>query len=378
MNKGNRLYFDVDGIRLFHYEGNVEILHLPDFITTICRQAFANNQTIVKVILPLGLKRIDQRAFYKCQHLKTLTLPSSIEFIGKEAFYGCSNLRKVTWSNETGNVEIGTGAFQNCSSLQDFSFPIGIKNIPSKVLKDCRSLETVNFQDAESFFEDSIENCNKIKTTYCYENSVADVYLQLLLLKSVLLHPDNSNLPYEIVHIGKSKHSSKTNELIEKAEEFTMCELGFSLPDNFLDHLTDVDDMTRHFITRLWRDKRSNSLEQLIEDKIKDYKQDTLSLEEIVGDNLLYRRIQLCLSIEELSNVAHVPFNFIFQYEENTTQNIFKNLNYVKNLLYHLKLSKEQAFTSGFVFYKVLGSKIKQGNVNFMRLHLDNKYYKNL
>ena len=60
-------------------------------VTVIAKNAFFNNGFDGKLVLPEGLKRIEDDAFYSCKKLTgELKLPESLEYIGEEAFQFCN------------------------------------------------------------------------------------------------------------------------------------------------------------------------------------------------------------------------------------------------------------------------------------------------
>lgn len=75
-------------------------IEVPDFIkgrsvTCIGKRAFAGNETLAEVILPMGLRRIEAEAFSGCPLLKLVEIPISVKSFGKGAFSDCPNLRTI-------------------------------------------------------------------------------------------------------------------------------------------------------------------------------------------------------------------------------------------------------------------------------------------
>ena len=107
---------------LTHYYGNGGVVEIPEnlLLVEIAQFAFSNSEyipkepweldpddpstsklwfigdnTITKVIIPEGVKKINAYAFANLTALETVVLPSTLEAIEYGAFYGCSKLSKV-------------------------------------------------------------------------------------------------------------------------------------------------------------------------------------------------------------------------------------------------------------------------------------------
>ncbi len=162
---GNRTYFsetiDVEvknpwirtGPSLTHYFGNGGTVTVPSDLnfTDIGQFAFSNfdyvdkvegvdeisdedpnntkvqylgENTITKVILPVGIEKIGPYAFAGLTALEEVVIPYTVEAIEYGAFYGCTSLTTVSYIDENGktisgeglkNVKlINMGAFQDC------------------------------------------------------------------------------------------------------------------------------------------------------------------------------------------------------------------------------------------------------------------------
>ena len=80
--------------------GKYTQLSLKNGTTVIADFAFENQNNIVNVVLPEGIKTIGYRAFSNCTSLKSIYIPDSIENIDYDAFYNC-NLDKVYFTNQS-------------------------------------------------------------------------------------------------------------------------------------------------------------------------------------------------------------------------------------------------------------------------------------
>ena len=60
-------------------------------VTKICTVAFYNSQ-LTSIVIPEGVKTIDQKAFYNCPNLEKITIPSTVNSL-YEAIYKCPKLK---------------------------------------------------------------------------------------------------------------------------------------------------------------------------------------------------------------------------------------------------------------------------------------------
>jgi len=81
---------------------------VADGTTVIGEGAFRGSQNLGEVVLPYGLKRIEDSAFENCSNLSVVDIPETVTYIGANAFCGC-NISAVNIPE--GVQRIGEGAF---------------------------------------------------------------------------------------------------------------------------------------------------------------------------------------------------------------------------------------------------------------------------
>lgn len=118
--------FTMDGTTLVKYNGHQADLTLPDFITTIGKDAFSANVSLRSIVIPKAVKTIDYAAFEKCTNLQSVSIPESVRTIGSSAFSGCTSLRNITIPHKVDSI--GSGAFAGCTSLSSVSVSNQNKN----------------------------------------------------------------------------------------------------------------------------------------------------------------------------------------------------------------------------------------------------------
>lgn len=76
-------------------------------------------------------------AFYNCWELSSIEIPKSVILLGNHSFASCSSLSSVIFeSGRSETIEIGTGAFANCS-LTSIELPEGMTKLSAGLLAGC-------------------------------------------------------------------------------------------------------------------------------------------------------------------------------------------------------------------------------------------------
>lgn len=111
--------FEMDGNKLLRYTGTAEVVSIPAGVKSIGEEAFAGNDTLVKVTIDGDVESIAYRAFAECDNLRTVTVGNSVETIETAAFSNNDELLNV--SIGTGLKDLGSGVFAGCSQLSSIS-----------------------------------------------------------------------------------------------------------------------------------------------------------------------------------------------------------------------------------------------------------------
>ncbi|WP_294409162.1 leucine-rich repeat domain-containing protein [uncultured Ruminococcus sp.] len=132
-------------VMITKYTGYAEELTIPSVInglkvTEIGAEAFNNNDTIKKVVLPSDLKEIGNEAFYSCYNLNNVQFNNKLQTISDYAFQK-SGLVKATLPNSL--KTIGSAAFDSCAYLETITIPNSVTEISITSFADCNNL-TIN------------------------------------------------------------------------------------------------------------------------------------------------------------------------------------------------------------------------------------------
>lgn len=110
---------------------------IPSGVSIICKNAFEFT-SLEKIIIPNGVKEIDDYAFYHCTKLKSVILPKGIIRIGRYAFAN-SNIDKAIIPN--GVEIIDNHAFYSCQNLEEILIPNSVKEIREHAFCECPKLK---------------------------------------------------------------------------------------------------------------------------------------------------------------------------------------------------------------------------------------------
>ena len=122
------------------YAQYAKTIVLPNSVTNIGDKAFANNTTCTAINFPNSLQTIGKEAFAYATFIKDLELPESLTSIGQGAFFGCSNMTSVTLPSSLHTIS--TLAFSS-SGISDIYIPSSVDNIEMLAFENCVSLKKV-------------------------------------------------------------------------------------------------------------------------------------------------------------------------------------------------------------------------------------------
>ncbi|MCR5251259.1 MAG: leucine-rich repeat protein [Lachnospiraceae bacterium] len=104
---------------------------------------------LVEVLLPEGLKEIDDGAFFENVGIAQIFLPESLERIGDVAFYGCKKLEAIDIPENVS--KIGSQAFAMCSLLKDIRFRAISVNEADSLFEQCNVTDIVIGENVTMF-----------------------------------------------------------------------------------------------------------------------------------------------------------------------------------------------------------------------------------
>ena len=137
----------VDGMKiqngvLLRYTGKKSVAVVPDTVTRIGKEAFADCQTLLSIELPDSVEEIGEGAFSGCISLAGIRLPANLEEIPRNAFARCRSLTRIEMPEKLKRV--GPFAFDNCNALTSVVFPSSLEKIGDFAFHSCYGLKSVS------------------------------------------------------------------------------------------------------------------------------------------------------------------------------------------------------------------------------------------
>lgn len=158
--------FSADGKTLVKYPQakTLESYEIPDGVTRILYNAFANVDVLKSVAIPESVDAIEAGAFSGCGNLETVSMPEKVSTFRISAFYGCASLKEIVvpkgvtelpaWCFDgyksltkvglpKGLKKIGRGAFMNCENLSEINVPAEVRDIGKEAFRGCKALKDI-------------------------------------------------------------------------------------------------------------------------------------------------------------------------------------------------------------------------------------------
>ena len=149
-------------------------IELPDGLTQIGSDAFRDCASLANIKIPASVTSIAPWAFWECISLKNIAISNGVTSIGRYAFYGCTSLKNIAIPDSV--ISIGSSAFECCTSLEKITLPFvgatkeGTSNtyfgyifgvgyagsIPS-------SLKTVIITGGSTIYSGAFKNCTSLE-----------------------------------------------------------------------------------------------------------------------------------------------------------------------------------------------------------------------
>lgn len=132
-------YWDITELPWYGIKDRINLIELPEGITSIPEYAFENCSNFSELIIPDSVISIGEYAFSGCSGIIELSLGNELETIGDYAFYGCSGIEKVDLRENI--TSIGENTFAGCSGMKEFYVSGNLEKFGVNYISDFENLE---------------------------------------------------------------------------------------------------------------------------------------------------------------------------------------------------------------------------------------------
>ncbi len=208
MVSGGIYYATIDGrLTVMDYIGKDEVLDLSEEAVgmrfdAIASYAFADCNTIKKVIIPENIRQVSDSAFRDCTNLEEIVIEDDTLLLGANVFKGTAyynnplnweekvlylgnillninydKFNKKAYIVKEGTVNIGGYAFCNCQSITVVKLPDSVKIIGNEAFSFCYNLTDINIPKEIIYIgEEVFIDCHDDLKIYGCKETLAEEY----------------------------------------------------------------------------------------------------------------------------------------------------------------------------------------------------------
>ena len=213
------------------YSGSDNVVEIPKTLQGMDVIAIGNKvfseSDITEIIIPQGVTHVGNQAFANCINLKSITLPDSVTTIQGTAFMGCSGLTSITLPDGLTTIEYST--FKDCNNLTSVTLPDGLTTIEFSAFEGCSSLTSVTLPDGVTTIGNSaFMGCSSL-TSITIPHSVTEIGDYTFGGCSAILNVEENSyaqeyarsnyFEYQIVDISSGKENQDSSETNDTSTE---------------------------------------------------------------------------------------------------------------------------------------------------------------
>lgn len=155
--------FQIVNSTLKKYEGSEEHVIIPEGIRIIDDYAFYGASAMKHITFPSTLEEIGNNAFYDCEALEEAAVPSPVYYLGDGIFSRCKNLKSVSLPDRLS--ELPKITFFQCEALENVSLPHRLKRISRSCFEQCHTLKSIRLPESLVFVDDNVfDDCTALES----------------------------------------------------------------------------------------------------------------------------------------------------------------------------------------------------------------------
>ena len=226
-----KFLFDETTGTITGYDGTDTVVVIPSKINgftveTIGHTAFQKS-AVTSVTIPDSVTAILDDAFANCSQLTNISIPNSVTSIGFSAFEHCTSLKSITLPSSLSSIS--EALFSGCSQLTTIQIPDSVLSIQDYAFYDCSALKTVSYNGSLEQWS-TINVAKGFLGSSCPSLVTDDYTAQFIRVKNDLSDP-----PPKTVTITKYTGKESTVIILPKISSWPVTKIG---EDAFQDNTT--------------------------------------------------------------------------------------------------------------------------------------------
>ncbi|WP_320970178.1 leucine-rich repeat domain-containing protein [Bacteroides nordii] len=186
------------------YGTGIETIVVPDKVTMLGTGSFCSCTNLTHVTLPEDLTFLAKELFQWSNKIQHVNIPKSLEKIKDNAFSGCN-----AWVDAieipVGVTEIGSNAFESCSSIPSVTLPEGLLSIEHYAFSNCTSLEFINIPSTVRSLGKAFPDCSNLVSSLVIPEGITSLAYETF---SGCRKIPSIQLPSTLIDIGGDENSS--------------------------------------------------------------------------------------------------------------------------------------------------------------------------
>ena len=131
--------------------------------STLVRVPSFTNSGLQAIIIPEGIKWIEEKTFYGCSDLTSVQLPSTVETIYTRAFSYCGRLTQINFPQSLKTIDNSAFAY---SGIRTANLPEGVQSIGQSAFANCGNLANVTIPSGVTTIQYSTFENSALKTVH--------------------------------------------------------------------------------------------------------------------------------------------------------------------------------------------------------------------